>query len=145
MSSLAAQKATLDKVLTLLNAYNLDGLAELFTPDFIRYLQPKASVEPHQLNTQQLVFGLNRIGQQFTTPIVYKFHNHVHDAEAHKSVVEFSNHAETSVGPFGVEGVLFFQFTEDGEKISTVVEYVDSIKHCAFQEKLAAAKVEGMH
>nr|OQO30225.1 hypothetical protein B0A51_01373 [Rachicladosporium sp. CCFEE 5018] len=145
MSSLAAQKATLDKVLALLNAYDLDALAELFTPDFIRFLQPKASVEPHQLNAQQLTFGLKRIGQQFTSPIVYEFHNHVHDAEAHRSVLEFSNHADTTLGPFGGEGVLFFQFTEDGKKISRVDEYVDSIMHCAFQEKLAAAKVGGMH
>nr|OQO30224.1 hypothetical protein B0A51_01372 [Rachicladosporium sp. CCFEE 5018] len=143
MSSLAAQKATIAQLLAHVNSWNLEAIAALFAPGFVRVLQPGRSVESREVNGDELILGLSRLGSTFITPVKYDFRNYVHDGDAHKSSFEFTNAAETRLGPFGLEGVMILEFTEDGTKIFRLVEYVDSKVYMAFREKLAAAMKGG--
>jgi ketosteroid isomerase-like protein len=63
-------------------------------------------------------------------------HKEVHDAKAHRSVIHASSTANTRIGPYGNEYALFLTFTEDGEKISNIEEFVDTAYSAKFFEKL---------
>jgi ketosteroid isomerase-like protein len=47
--------------------------------------------------------------------------------------------AETDVGPYGNEYALVLNFTDDGKKVTRILEYVDSAYSIKFFAKLAEA------
>ena len=50
----------------------------------------------------------------------------IHAPEAHKSVFHIMNHAGSPVGPFDVESIFTLTLNEDGTKVCSVEEMVDS-------------------
>ncbi|OQO13686.1 hypothetical protein B0A48_01915 [Cryoendolithus antarcticus] len=143
MSSLAAQKATVSDFIDYFTNWQLDAVAGLCAPGFIRNQQPSSSLGESEETAEVMLARLQGMGAIFTTPLNYGTKNFVHDGEAHKSSFEFVINADTKLGPLELQGVMMQTFTEDGKKVTRVDEFLDSKALEAFMAKVTAAMAGG--
>ncbi|KAK6438081.1 hypothetical protein LTR95_005730 [Oleoguttula sp. CCFEE 5521] len=139
MSSLAAQKATVSDFINYFTNWQLDAVAGLCAPGFIRNQQPSSSLGESEENAEVMFARLQGMSALFTSPLIYGTKNFLHDGEAHKSSFEFVIKVDTKIGPLELQGVMIQTFTEDGKKVTRVDEFVDSKAMEAFMAKVTAA------
>jgi ketosteroid isomerase-like protein len=65
--------------------------------------------------------------------VVYR---EIHDARAHTCMMHASSTAYTKIGKYANEYGLFLTFTEDGNKVTRIEEFVDSAYTVKFFQKL---------
>ncbi|OQN97941.1 hypothetical protein B0A48_16245 [Cryoendolithus antarcticus] len=139
MSSLAAQKATVSDFIDYFTKWELDAVAGLCAPGFVRVQQPSTSLGESEETAEVMFARLQGMSALFDSPLTYGTKNFVHDGEAHKSSFEFVIKVDTKLGPLELQGVMMQTFTEDGKKVTRVDEFLDSKMLEAFMAKVTAA------
>nr|OQO32202.1 hypothetical protein B0A51_00571 [Rachicladosporium sp. CCFEE 5018] len=123
MSSLAAQKATVSDFIDYFTNWQLDAVAGLCAPGFVRNQQPSSSLGESEETVEVMLARLQGTSALFTSPVTYGTKNFVHDGEAHKSSFEF--------------------VIKDGKQVTRVDEFLDSMALQAFMAKVTAAMAGG--
>ncbi|KAK3628548.1 hypothetical protein LTR56_005020 [Elasticomyces elasticus] len=127
-SSLDNQKELLQRAIAAEESWDLDLLISLRTSDATHQLLPKTLDWP-ELDNAGVKEHMGRLAPVFKGgDYKIEIYSTVHDAEAHQASVYCMQTATTATpaGDFAMETVWLFSFTEDGTKITSVKEFVDS-------------------
>ncbi|KAF1916292.1 hypothetical protein BDU57DRAFT_574111 [Ampelomyces quisqualis] len=140
MSTLAAQKDTTQAVLDAYNAWDLEKILAFRAPNCQQQVLPASMGRPSMSNDEyrQRLKQLLPWFRKFTITV----HAAVHDAEAHTCIMHATSTAETDIGPYGNEYALVLNFTNDGNKVTKILEFVDSAYSIKFFARLAEAGLE---
>ncbi|KAH8678504.1 hypothetical protein BX600DRAFT_431778 [Xylariales sp. PMI_506] len=117
----------LETALAQIEAYNkwdLDTILSLRTKDCIQQILPASLERPPRTNDEY---------REYFGTFIPLFKNYnlevldtVVDQTAHKVALHAKSTADTPLGPYTNEYMLFFYMTEDDSLINKVVEFVDS-------------------
>jgi len=138
-------KATISNLISAYNSWQIDSVVSdtWRSPSCIHQMLP-ASLELGPMNNDQYREYFGRV-----IPSLQGFHITVYDMiideKERKAVVHVDSTAESAVGPYKNELILFLRFDEEG-KVVRIEQFVDSQYSVAFFAKLGvhvAAKSSG--
>ncbi|KAI9321100.1 hypothetical protein DFJ73DRAFT_877051 [Zopfochytrium polystomum] len=118
------------------NAWNITDILAVRSPDCIHYVLPSSLNQPPRDNAAYAAYF------SALMPLYKNFHVDVLDTavdEQAKAVTVWAKSTADSVlGPYGNEYIMWFKMTDDGASINVVREYVDSAYSVDFFKRLQA-------
>ncbi|KAK4962591.1 hypothetical protein LTR10_000217 [Elasticomyces elasticus] len=133
------QKATVHALFDALNAKDIDGVIAVRTPECLHIVTPGSLLGETRTNDEHRAWMRKTMamlgGQFFTTTIGRE----VHDVSQHEAAVHA--HAvspKKPAGKFKVDFILFVKFTEDGTRITEVLEVITSNYPAEFRARMHA-------
>ncbi|KAK4550478.1 hypothetical protein LTR36_000057 [Oleoguttula mirabilis] len=135
MSAIESQKQTVKALFHALNTKDIDGVMAVRTPECTHAVRPKTMGGEVRTNEQ------HRAWLEQAMPMFGGFtmtlQREVHDAEKRECAVHATTKSgETPVGVYESEFMIFLHFTEDGTKIDSLVEMLDSAYSLEFLAKV---------
>lgn len=137
MSSETAPSQRRRTALAIIEAYNkwdIEAIMALRTDDCVQEIAPKSLGNPEKDNAgYRAWFGpMMAHFRGFTVTV----DDLVEDSRANKVVLRAHSRAETVIGPYANEYVLILHMNEAGDKITRMVEFVDTNNSVTFFPKL---------
>ncbi|KAK5996388.1 Monooxygenase AgnL5-like protein [Cladobotryum mycophilum] len=144
MSTIAEkQLATAKALFDGYNEYTADAVLRVRAPECVHAIWPTSLNRPSKTNDEYREFfgPLQKLMKNYEV----KIHKIINDAENHMLALYATGRGESAAAPYQGEYVFFLTFTEDGEKITLIEQFVDSafaqsylVKVREYNEKNAA-------